>query len=843
MNRNRSNFSKMPHRSLAAAISAVLAGVPLGYAQQAPGETLEEVIVTAQKRTENLQDVPVSIQALGTQKLDELHIENLDDYVKFLPGVTTVKSLGQGGNGVGTTHVYMRGVVSGQDGNHSASQPSVGTYIDEQPVTTIDGTVDVHVYDIARVEVLEGPQGTLYGASSEAGTIRIITNKPDTGGFKAGYDVGVNSINHGGVGYLAEGFVNFPLSPVAAVRLVGWDEHDGGYIDNVAGTHTDVGIVNGQRSFNTWTGLTGQLLSNAGSRKNDYNEVDTRGGRGALKLNLGDSWTVTPTVMAQTIDAKGYFGYDPAVGDLKVVHFGPENTHDSFTQSALTIEGKVSDFDIVYAGAYMHRNGNSIADYSDYSYFYDKNSNSGANWIDNAGNPVEPQQQVIDKSRYVKWSHELRVSTPQAYPVKGTLGVFADRNLHDIYQQYIIPGLNGDGFADNLSVPGFKNTIYLADLQRVDRDQALFGQFTWDIDPSWSATAGIRFYKAKNSIQGYYGFSEGYEIKTGYFSGMLNCGPGNGVTAGTRDANHVWTVNDPALLSYQPFNGAPCTNLNQTVSESGHTERLNLSYKFDKDRMVYATYSTGFRPGGINRVYADQIKAIFPPYKPDILKNYELGWKTQWLNHRLRWNGALFHEKWNDFQFAYLGPNSITVVQNAASARINGLETDLEFALGGGWAISGSATYLDAKLTSNFCGTFVPGTVTPATDCADPPAPSGATLPVAPKLKANAVLRYSFPLASWDANVQGAYVYQASSAPLLRTADRQALGDNPSFSLLDLSGGVEKNGMSIQLIVNNVLDKRAQLSRFASCTPTVCAQNYVIPAQPRTIGLKFGQKF
>src|SRR5450755_1033757 len=205
---------------LASAISAILAGgMPAAYAaSEAETNTLEEVVVTAQKKSENLQDVPVSIQALGEAKLEELHVQNLDDYVKFLPGVTTVKGLGQGGNGIGTTHMYMRGVVSGQDGNHSASQPSVGTYFDEQPVTTIDGTIDIHVYDIERVEVLEGPQGTLYGASSEAGTIRIITNKPDPTKFSAAYEVGGNSIDHGGLGSLIEGYVNMPLTPIAAIR-------------------------------------------------------------------------------------------------------------------------------------------------------------------------------------------------------------------------------------------------------------------------------------------------------------------------------------------------------------------------------------------------------------------------------------------------------------------------------------------------------------------------------------------------------------------------------------------------------------------------------------------------
>ena len=151
----------------------------------------------------------------------------------------------------------MRGVASGANENHSGSQPSVGTYLDEQPVTTIDGSLDVHLYDIQRIEVLEGPQGTLYGASSEAGTVRIITNKPDPTKFSAGFDGGRQRRQHGGQGWKAEGFANIPLSSFAAVRLVGWDEQDAGYIDNVAGTNRSACIVNGVRTFPTWAGNAG----------------------------------------------------------------------------------------------------------------------------------------------------------------------------------------------------------------------------------------------------------------------------------------------------------------------------------------------------------------------------------------------------------------------------------------------------------------------------------------------------------------------------------------------------------------------------------------------------------
>ena len=164
---------------------------------------------------------------------------------------------------------------------------------------------------------------------------------------------------------------------------------------------------------------TGDTLSNAGYREKNYNTVEYRGGRAALKIDLGDNWTVTPTFMGQSTAANGFFGYDPAVGPLELVHSGPENDQDSFTQTALTVEGKVSDFDITYAGAWFTRNQHSIADYSDYSYWYDKYYGSGAFWTNNAGTPIMPQEFVIEDNHYTKWSNELRVSSPQQYFSQG----------------------------------------------------------------------------------------------------------------------------------------------------------------------------------------------------------------------------------------------------------------------------------------------------------------------------------------------------------------------------------------------------------------------------------------
>ncbi len=831
---------------LAAAISAILAGVPLAYAAEPDSNTLEEVVVTAQKRSENLQDVPIAIIALGTQKLEELHVQNLDDYVKYLPSVSYSRGQGQGGNGQpGSSHVYMRGVVSGANENHSGSQPSVGTYLDEQPVTTIDGTVDVHVYDIARVEVLEGPQGTLYGASSQAGTIRIITNKPDISKFSAGYDIGANQINHGGVGYSAEGFVNIPLSPVAAIRLVGWVEHDGGYISNVAGTNAAAGIVNGQRTFPTWSALTGLTLSNAAYRKNNYNTAETKGARAALKLNLGDNWTITPTVMGQSVNSEGFFGYDPAVGDLKIAHFGPENSQDSWIQTALTVQGKVSDLDVVYAGAYMKRNIHSIADYSDYSYFYDKAAGSGAYWTGNDGKAIMPQQLVVSKGYFEKWSHELRFSTPQQYPVKATFGAFIQRQVHDIFEDYVMPGYgfvnpygggNPAGLADSLSIPSTSgNSIWLTDEQRIDRDQALFAQLTWDMTDKLSGSVGYRYFKSDNTLVGFFGYSLNFDKVTGGSTGMPQC---------------------PLPPYVIRVNGTPCTNLDKRVSESGNVPRYNLNYKITPDAMVYATYSKGFRPGGVNRTS----RADIGPYAADFLTNYEAGWKTQWFDHHVRWNGSLFLEDWKNFQFSFLGPSSVTIIQNGGNARIKGIESELEWAVAGGLNLSTSFTLIDTRLLQNYCGFTDPsgGPVTsanclyagePLTDSkgkskAFPPlAFSGTNLPIAPKFKGNVVSRYNFEMGGWNANVQGSFVYQTQTAPALKTQDQQLIGTQPAYGLFDLSGGITKDNMTIELFINNVVDRRAQLSRFEQCTVKVCTQPYIIPTQPRTIAIKFGQKF
>ncbi|MFL6848418.1 MAG: TonB-dependent receptor plug domain-containing protein [Sphingomicrobium sp.] len=309
-----------------------------------------EIIITATKREENLQNVPISVQAIGTRRLDQLNISNFEQYTKQLPSVSFQSAQ------PGVTVVYMRGVATGGDGNHSGSLPSVGSYLDEQPVTTIGGTLDVHIYDIARIESLAGPQGTLYGASSEAGTIRIITNKPELGVTTGRVDAELNTVNHGDVGGKLEGMINIPIADRIAFRGVAFWQHDAGYIDN----------IHGERTYYIFNDSVPDVtVTNSGLEKKNNNDLTTYGGRAALKVDLNDNWTATPTFMYQNMKANGVFFFDPNLGENKIDRFRDDVRKDKFWQAAMTIQGKIANFDVTYAGAYMDRKTFTLSDYAD----------------------------------------------------------------------------------------------------------------------------------------------------------------------------------------------------------------------------------------------------------------------------------------------------------------------------------------------------------------------------------------------------------------------------------------------------------------------------------------------
>jgi len=790
-------------RTLTAGLLAgtMLAGAPIIAHAADSGEsaTVAEVIVTAQKREENLQKVSASVIALDSRTLTQRNVADFQDYVKYLPSVSFQSTA------PGSTNITMRGVASGENSNHSGPLPTVGLYLDDQSVTTIGGALDVHVYDVARIESLAGPQGTLWGASAESGVVRIITNKPNTAGFQAGYDVSGNTMDKGSQGYTAEGFVNVPVSEKAAVRLVGWATHDGGFIDNVPGT----------RTFAT----SGATIDNASQVKKNFNPVDTVGARAALKVDLNDVWTVNAQVLGQDQWQKGVFGYEPSVGDLQVNQFQPDRSHDRFYQAAATVTGKVAKYDLTYTSGYFQRAIDTLSDYTDYSFWYDQIHGSGAYWTDSSGNVLaKPLQAITGHDRFDKSSNEIRIASPKTDRLRFVAGLFEQRQTHWIIQDYTI-----HGFDPGLSPTGWPGTIWLTDQMRIDRDQAAFGEASFDVTDKLTVTGGVRAYHYKNSLKGFFGYGAAYDSLIGSTSGEAGCG---------------------AFVSYR---GAPCINLNKAVEDSGQTYKGDLTYKLTDSKLIYATYATGYRPGGVNRYGA------LPPYAADHLTSYEVGWKTSWFDKKVRFNGAVYEENWKDFQFSFLGANSLTQVANAPQAKIYGFEGDVAWVVTPHLTLSAAGAYNDASLTEKFCSRIEAPTC-PYTDPTDPTdknhknsvvvAPEGQQLPVTPKVKANATARYTFDLMSWDAHAQASVVYSDTSWSELRTVERNIIGQLPAYTLVDLSFGVDKGGKSLEFYVKNLGDERANLTRYAECTTQVCGgSTYVVPERPRQFGVRFGQKF
>ncbi len=253
--------------------------------------------------------------------------------------------------------------------------------------------------------------------------------------------------------------------------------------------------------------------------------------------------------------------------------------------------------------------------------------------------------------------------------------------------------------------------------------------------------------------------------------------------------------------------------------------------------MLYATYSTGFRPGGNNR------RPGINPYQPDTIDNFEIGWKTSWLGRRLRLNGAAYYEKWNKLQYALspVGSAGVTNVYNAGDARVFGVEADLLWQ-DQGLTLSASGAYNDAKLTTNFCQIGATGN----SDCTTGTfaAPKGTRLPIQPKFKINGSARYDFDLGAWKPFFQASVAYQSGTRSYLGVVEGSLLGDTPSFATVDVSTGAKINSISVEFYVQNLFDKRGELSRNTVCAPIYCGPFYrVYPTKPQQFGVKLSQRF
>ncbi len=775
-----------------------------------PGNSLAEVVVTAQKRSENLQQVPISVQAFDTKKLEELNITDFNSAAKHLPSLSFTTF------GPGQAQLYFRGVSNGTDGSRTGSVPMVGVYLDDQPVTTIGNSLDPHIYDMERIEALAGPQGTLFGASSMAGTLRYITNKPDHKGVYGGFDVTATRFKHGGTGEKIEGFLNVPLSDNLAIRLVGYGERDAGFVDNVRAPAGQV--------FPT----SGAPHDNAAWVESAFNKVGTSGGRATLKFDLDDAWTFTPGVIYQKQGSPGSFSFQPLYGDLNTVQYGPNRNDDQWYQASLAVAGKIGNFDLNYSGGYQRRTIDNVFDYSDYSYAYDHYYASSPQYFgdyfrDNKGRPISPAQYVVSHDQFTKKTHELRISSPADARARFVAGVFYQKQSNATSSRYDVTGLG-----DLYSITGQPGVHYLNAVTRYDTDRAVFAQMDFDIIDKLTLTAGARVFDYRETVAGFFGFggvpNETDPTTPFYGVGEAQCHPAPTLATATKEL--------------------PCRNVDTGAKGGKYTDKVTLTYKFDPHKLVYATYSTGFRPGGINR------NPNIAPYKPDYLSNYEIGWKTSWLGNTLRVNGALFREQWKDAQFGVSGQYAITQLLNSGGADIKGVEYDIEWVPADGVTLSTSGSYLyKHEMSADSCQQVPDGPncylKTPRTS---PPldniiAPKGATTPVAPKFKGSATARYDFDFAEFKAHAQVTGTYQTLVIPYLSTADEAVLGPQPAYGSIDLNAGLGRNRWTTELTLTNANDSRGQLTRYLACSSSYCTIPYVVPIPPRNLTLQFSQRF
>jgi iron complex outermembrane recepter protein len=791
-------MTQFKRNPLAAAVSAAITGSVLVAAAPAQAQqstaALEEIIVTAQKREENLQDVAVSVQVLGNTQIEQLNLNNFADYIEFLPTVSFQSQR------PGVSQVYMRGISSGGDGVHSGSMPSVGVYLDEQPVTTINRVLDVHIYDVNRIETLAGPQGTFFGASSQAGTMRIITNKPKLGEFEAGIDVGANSVSKGDVGYTVEGLVNIPVGDNAAIRLVGWHDETPGYIDNVLSSVTLEGV--------------GVTRTNAALVEKDFNDSTSTGMRALLKIDLNENWTLTPGIMAQDQETNGVFTHDPEdVGDLQAQRFFPESYDYSWYQASMTVEGSFGGLDLVYAGAYLDLDQDSVDDYTHYAQYLDNYYGyyGGCYHYDTSGvTCTDPSQYILSAEKFKKQSHELRLQSGSDQRFRWMVGAFVQRQEHNFDLRWQVPGMDPVFSPVRLAswpygtVVQGDQVVWQTKQDRVDRDKALFGEVSFDVNDLVTLVGGVRFFDFENSLFGYTG-------------GLNRC------------------LDAANMPQYPCYEQAP--NVNDVSEGDGETIKLSAEFNVSEDALLYVTYSEGFRPGGVNR----SIAAGLPKYDPDFVDNYEIGWKTMWMDGRLRFNGAAYRLDWDNFQFSFLDfdISPLTIIQNIGQAQTTGAEFDMVFAATDDLTLSFSASYNDAELQEPYYRN-----AQERIDGDPPRAAKGTEMPFVPKLQYSAIGRYNFEMSRFQSYAQAAVAYTDDSWSNLETALREK---QPSYSIVNLAAGIAGEQWSVDLFLDNATDERAQIVRYGvgyfDPFGTITQDSDILVNRPRTIGLRYGLRF
>jgi iron complex outermembrane recepter protein len=875
-----------PNQRVYCAVAAILsahAAVALAAepAESSPAEAeqslaLSEVTVTAQRRSENVQDVPIAIQALTGDTLTQLNVQTFDDYVKYIPSVT-FKS-----NGPGQSIIYMRGLSSGASaGSQSTGTiggfPNVAIYLDDQSGQLPGRNLDIYAADLERIEVLEGPQGTLFGAGAEAGVVRYITNKPKLDKTEGSATASFGTTAHGDHNSSVQAMLNLPLiSNTLAVRAVIYNDSRGGYIDNVPGTftrqNTDLGIFYahyptgcGGKTTPACQVPPGSPVANNNSLVEDnFNPVTYQGIRASALWQINDDWDALITQTYQDMHSQGVFYQMPFSADgqklqpLQVTVFSPAYDKDRFENTAWTVNGKFGVLKAIYTGAYLVRNLDQRNDYTNYArgvyadYYQCYGADASLTGQSRCFSPVSSWHETL---RNVHQTHEFRVSTPDDWRFRGILGAFWEKeqifdNTDWLYKTVpsCAAGQTLGCFTDVGPAPGATsnnpntrndNDAFFEDVQRGYKQFAFFTSLDFDIIPKvLTITAGTRFYHFDN-------------FQTGSVVSSFGCF-GQGAAPCTAGATSI--------------NGE-----NETDTYTGTRSRANLSWHVAPDTLLYYTYSQGFRPGYFNRSSGchvpdpvTKIKEYCIPLRiaPDSLTNNEIGWKTELFDHRIQFNGAIYQEKWTNVQVGFFDPGqlgNLTFGTNGQNFRVRGIEAQVAARATQGLTLTGAVTYNKSEQTNSPAliannpallanPLSAPLYGKPITSIANPFGPVGSPTANSPLFQGNLRARYDWGFHEYNMFAQVGFTYSTSS--WTQTSNNPSLStggavnttllrfENPAYGLLDASVGVAKDQWTVQFFGENLADRNVSL--FTSTGQFVVAQT---PTRPRVLGLTIGYKF
>ena len=750
--------------ALGAAIATAVAGMAgpaAAQGNQPAKRSIEEITVTATKREESMQDVPVSVSALKGEALKELRIGSFQDYVQYLPNVVAQ------GTGPGQNEIFIRGAATSQTiltlSSVQGLQPSVALYQDEQPVALQGRNLDVYVTDLARVEVLPGPQGTLFGASSQASTVRLITNKPNHSEFQAGFDTSISSTTGGEMSNKLEAYINVPISDKFAARVAAYSDSQGGWIDHVLndpanggwnGSTVVIDRISGDPATLDPTTQDIPVPRNDALVEDDFNDAVYAGARFGFSWIINDDWDLLIQHTQQSLDTEGVWAYDPNLdGESSVNRFAPDENSDDFGLTTWTLTGRLAMLDVIYTGGYLNRDVDSTIDYT----FYTNGGLFSAYYVCYPGDGTysecfDPSKFYKENTENTRTTHEFRFSTPVENPWRVTAGVFYDDQELASTGLFKIASTDSPYFGDlsrtlvGGSTEGTRTgggpfpaeVSFVNDVTRTTEQVAVFGQFEFDVTERVTAAIGARWYDIDDEYKG-------ATTTVNVTDRLRALGDGSQAALqaffGQAQGDAIFSAIQNGQLDVSELNSNGVLNQSDTII------RASLDWRLNDQVMVFGSFAQGFRPPVTNRVGAglanNQNDAAFVGFRipvssqTDDLDNWELGFKGDFLDNTLRLNATAYYSEISNMQLSRFDPTNINFLwfaDNVGDAEIIGIDGDFIWYPTNNLTVTGAFSALDTEITR--LNAELQGIA----------APVGSKLPYTADFSANIRARYDFDI-------------------------------------------------------------------------------------------------